>query len=72
VATFAGPVVLRIPAGTQSGRAFRLTGQGMPKLRSEEYGDLYAKVRVILPEKLTDREQQLVREWAKLRGAVAS
>ncbi len=72
VTTFTGPVVLRIPAGTQSGRAFRLTGQGMPKLRSEEHGNLYAKVRVMLPEKLTDREQQLVREWAKLRGVVTS
>lgn len=72
VMTFAGPVVLRIPAGTQSGRAFRLTGQGMPQLRSEMHGDLYAKVRVMLPEKLTDREQQLVRDWAKLRGVATS
>lgn len=68
VPTLAGPVLLRIPAGTQSGRQFRLTGQGMPRLRSEERGDLYAKVRVMLPEKLSDREQALVREWAKLRG----
>jgi curved DNA-binding protein len=72
VTTFAGPMVLRIPPSTQSGRTFRLTGQGMPKLRSDERGDLYAKVRVMLPEKLTDREQQLVREWAKLRGAAVN
>ena len=72
VTTFAGPMVLRIPPGTQSGRTFRLTGQGMPKLRSDEHGDLYAKVRVMLPEKLTEPEQQLVREWAKLRGAAAN
>ncbi len=68
VPTLAGPVVLRIPPGTQSGRTFRLAGQGMPKLRSEQRGDLYAKVRVTLPEKLSDREMQLVREWARLRG----
>lgn len=68
VPTLAGPVVLRIPAGTQSGRIFRLAGQGMPKLRSDQRGDLYAKVRVTLPEKLSDREVQLVREWARLRG----
>jgi curved DNA-binding protein len=70
VPTLAGSVVLRIPAGTQSGRTFRLSGQGMPKLRSpQDHGDLYAKVRVMLPEKLDEREQKLVREWAALRGA---
>jgi curved DNA-binding protein len=70
VPTLAGSVVLRIPAGTQAGRTFRLSGQGMPKLRSpQDHGDLYAKVRVMLPEKLDEREQQLVREWAALRGA---
>ncbi len=70
VPTLAGPMALRIPAATQSGRVFRLSGQGMPKLRSEVRGDLYAKVRVMLPDKLTEREQQLVRDWAKLRDAV--
>ncbi len=68
VPTLAGPVVLRIPAGTQSGRTFRLKGQGMPRLKSGERGDLLAKVRIMLPENLSDREQQLAREWAKLRG----
>jgi curved DNA-binding protein len=69
VPTLAGSVVLRIPAGTQSGRTFRLSGQGMPKLRApQERGDLYAKIRVMLPEKLSDREQNLVHEWAALRG----
>ncbi len=70
VATLSTPVVLRIPAGTQSSRTFRLGGQGMPKLSSkEERGDLYVKVRVTLPEQLSDRERDLVREWARLRGA---
>ncbi len=69
VPTLSGPLALRIPAGTQAGRAFRLAGQGMPRLRApQERGDLYAKVRVMLPEKLDDREQKLVREWAALRG----
>ncbi|MEJ5197543.1 MAG: DnaJ C-terminal domain-containing protein [Anaerolineae bacterium] len=70
VPTLSGSVILRIPPGTQSGRTFRLAGQGMPKLRAPgERGDLYAKVRVVLPEKLSEREQRLVREWAALRGA---
>ena len=73
VPTLAGPVALRIPASTQSGRTFRLGGQGLPKLRTpHEHGDLFAKVRIALPDKLTDRELQLVREWAKLRGAAVS
>jgi curved DNA-binding protein len=73
VPTLTGPVALRIPAGTQAGRSFRLGGQGMPKLRTPgEHGDLYAKVRVMLPDKLTERETQLVREWAKLRGVTVS
>jgi len=72
VPTLTGSVVLRIPAGTQSGRTFRLSGQGMPKLRSpQDHGDLYAKVRVMLPEKLDEREQKLVREWAALRGVAS-
>jgi curved DNA-binding protein len=69
VPTLTGIVSLRIPAGTQSGRTFRLAGQGMPKLRSsQERGDLYARVKINLPEKLTDQEKKLVREWAQLRG----
>jgi DnaJ-class molecular chaperone len=64
--------VLRIPAGTQTGRVFRLSGQGMPNLRDtaqKARGALYAKARVILPEKLSEREQELVREWARLRSS---
>jgi curved DNA-binding protein len=68
VPTLTGNLALRIPPGTQAGRTFRLSGQGMPRLKSGERGDLLAKVRVILPEKLSEREQQLVREWAQLRG----
>ena len=69
IPTFAGAVALKIKPGTQSGRTIRLAGQGMPKLRGSERGDLYAKVRVVLPEKLSEREEALVREWARLRGA---
>jgi curved DNA-binding protein len=73
VPTLTGPVALRIPAGTQAGRTFRLGGQGLPKLRAPtEHGDLLAKVRILLPDKLADRELELVREWAKLRGVAAS
>ena len=55
VRTPKGQVVLTIPAGTQPGRMFRLTGQGMPRFRAEGYGDLYAKARVVLPTGLVGR-----------------
>ena len=49
VRTLTGRVLLRIPAGTQNGRVFRLGGQGMPRLKGEGRGDLHVKVRVVLP-----------------------
>src|SRR5437667_63117 len=53
VATLKSRVLLRIPAGTQNGRTFRLKGQGMPRLNGGEAGDLYAKARVVLPTGLS-------------------
>jgi DnaJ-class molecular chaperone len=53
VTTLRSRVLLRIPAGTQSGRQFRLKGQGMPRLNGEGAGDLYVKVRVVLPTELS-------------------
>jgi curved DNA-binding protein len=52
VTTLRGRVLLKIPAGTQNGHRFRLKGQGMPQLRAEGSGDLYARTRVVLPAKL--------------------
>jgi curved DNA-binding protein len=48
--TFEGPVRLRIPPGTQSGRKLRLRGKGMPDLRGGPRGDLYAVLKIVLPE----------------------
>jgi curved DNA-binding protein len=58
---------LRIPPGTQDGRVFRLRGQGMPRLGDpNRRGDLYAEVHVRLPERLTDRQRELIEEFARL------
>jgi curved DNA-binding protein len=54
VRTLKGRVLLTIPAGTQNGRSFRLTGQGMPRLKGESSGDLYVKIAVVLPTNLSD------------------
>lgn len=53
VGTLKSRVLLTIPPGTQNGRAFRLTGQGMPRLNKEGAGDLYVRVRVVLPTNLS-------------------
>jgi curved DNA-binding protein len=53
VRTLKGRVLLTIPAGTQPGRTFRLTGQGMPRFRADGSGDLYVKARVVLPADLS-------------------
>ncbi|MDX1520945.1 MAG: DnaJ C-terminal domain-containing protein [Anaerolineae bacterium] len=69
VPTFKGKVKLKIPPETQSGRTFRLKGQGMPSLKQpDERGDLYAKVMVQLPQDLTDEEIELFEELADIRG----
>ena len=49
VRTLTGRVLLRVPPATQNGRAIRLAGQGMPRLKGEGRGDLHVKIRVILP-----------------------
>jgi DnaJ-class molecular chaperone len=69
VPTLKGTVSLKIPPETQEGRTFRLKGQGMPQLRdSNKHGDLYAKVKVILPKDLSAKEKDLFRELAQMRG----
>lgn len=48
--TFEGPVRFRVPAGSQSGKRIRLRGKGLPDLRGGQRGDLYAVVKIVLPE----------------------
>lgn len=54
VRTPKGRVLLTIPAGTQPGRTFRLSGQGMPRFKAAGFGDLYVKAKVVLPTQLTE------------------
>ncbi|MGC9333791.1 MAG: DnaJ C-terminal domain-containing protein [Anaerolineae bacterium] len=70
VPTMTGRVALTIPAGTQNGRTFRLRGKGMPRLRNpEQHGDLYAKVEVQLPTRLTARQRELFEELWQAKEA---
>jgi curved DNA-binding protein len=62
-------LLLRIPAGTQNGRTFRLRGQGMPHLnQTDNRGDLYAEARIQLPTHLTDEQRRLFEAFARSIG----
>lgn len=66
VPTLSGNVSLTIPPGTQPGQKFRLSGRGMPILKSaNSYGNLYAQVKVEVPKKLTDDQRRLFEELRK-------
>lgn len=66
VETLKGSILLKIPPGTQAGRTFRLTGQGMPRFRATGHGDLYVKARVILPTNLSDEATDAAKRFFDL------
>jgi molecular chaperone DnaJ len=59
-------VRVKVPAGTQTGRRFRLAGKGMPVLRAKQTGDMYVQVAVETPQNLTKRQRELLTEFEKL------
>ncbi|MBX3534905.1 MAG: molecular chaperone DnaJ [Xanthobacteraceae bacterium] len=56
---------VKVPEGTQTGKRFRLSGKGMPVLRSRDRGDMVVQVAVETPQKLTKRQKELLREFDK-------
>jgi molecular chaperone DnaJ len=56
-----GKVELKIPAGTQSGTAFKLSGKGMPYSASKR-GDHFVEVQIRTPRKLSSKAQKLLKE----------
>jgi molecular chaperone DnaJ len=69
VPTLKGKLALRIPAETQNGRVFRLAGQGMPHPGRMTRGDLLAKVNIVMPTRLSEKEKELFRQLGELRPA---
>jgi len=68
VPTLKGGAMLKIPPETQSGKTFRLRNQGMPHLKDlQKRGDLYAKVRLKVPQNLTEDEKKLFGQLASMR-----
>ena len=68
VPTVHGKVKLKIPAGIQTGKTFRLRGKGAPNVRGRGQGDQHVTVRIVTPTKLTDRQKELLREFNKIGG----
>ncbi len=68
VPTLDGKAEMKIPAGTQNGHVFRLKGKGIPSLHMSGKGDQLVRIKVAVPEKLTDRQKELLREFARING----
>lgn len=67
VPTPGGEVGLKIPAGTQSGATFRLSGRGLKDEKVGKNGDLLVSVKVAVPKALSPREEELIQELTALR-----
>jgi curved DNA-binding protein len=68
IPTLERPLILKVPPRTNAGRSFRLRGKGMPHLGDPKtYGDLFAMVRLVLPESLTDEEVNSIRALVSSR-----
>jgi curved DNA-binding protein len=69
IPTLERPLMLKIPPRTNARRSFRLRGKGMPHLGdAKTHGDLFALVRLVLPDTLTDEEVKSIRELASSRS----
>jgi len=66
VATLDGKIGFKIPEGTQTGAVFRLRGRGVPHLGGHGRGDQHVVVKVVTPTRLTEKQKELIMEFAKL------
>ena len=64
--TIKGETQIKIPPGTQGGKAFRLKGLGFPSLKGYQIGDQIVKIRVEIPTKITPEQKSLLEEYDKL------
>jgi molecular chaperone DnaJ len=68
VPTLDGKVKMTIPAGTQSGKVFRLKGKGIPHLHSQQRGDQHVRVIIETPTDLSAKQRELLEKFAELSG----
>jgi molecular chaperone DnaJ len=64
-----GKAKVKIPEGTQNGKQLRLKEKGMPNLRSENTGDLYLEINVIVPENLSKDQKKLLEEFKRIENS---
>jgi molecular chaperone DnaJ len=57
---------LKVPGGTQTGRSFRLKGLGVPIVHSQARGDMHVIIKIVTPANLTQRQKELLREFAEI------
>lgn len=67
VETVDGEVTMKVPAGTQPGTNFKLSGHGAPRLGSEERGPHIVTVNVEIPKNLTRKQKELIQEFDKAK-----
>ncbi|HEY5494655.1 MAG TPA: molecular chaperone DnaJ [Candidatus Anoxymicrobiaceae bacterium] len=66
VPTADGKIKLKIPAGTQSGRTFRLKGKGAPRLKGKGHGDMLITARVSVPKSVNKEEREAIEKLGEL------
>ncbi|HMJ17319.1 MAG TPA: DnaJ C-terminal domain-containing protein, partial [Gemmatimonadaceae bacterium] len=59
-------VAIKIPPGTPSGKRFRVRGQGIQK--GDKKGDLIVEVSILVPEKLSEEQERMMKEFAESGG----
>jgi molecular chaperone DnaJ len=64
-----GKAKVKIPAGSQNGKQLRLKEKGMPNLRSENIGDLYLEINVIVPENLSKDQKKILEEFKRIENS---
>lgn len=69
VPTLEGKIMMKIPAGTQSGRMFRLRGKGIAHIHEHSRGDQMVKVEIDVPTDLTSEQRRILKEFAKISGS---
>ncbi len=62
-----GTISLKVPAGSQHGKLLKVKGRGAPKLKGDGKGDLLARLKLTVPEKVSKQERELLEELQKVQ-----
>lgn len=68
VPTLDGPIMMKIPAATESGKLFRLRGKGIVDLHTGKKGDQHVRVYIFVPSNLNDKQRELIEQLSKVEG----